>query len=50
MTREAAEQISHALDQRVVLRMDENLGDQILAGILDQALACVLGEGERKIS
>lgn len=41
MAREATEQISHALDQRVVLRMDENLGDQILAGILDQAFTCV---------
>lgn len=39
MASKTAQQIAHALYQRIVLRMDENLGDQILAGILDQTFA-----------
>jgi len=36
---ETAKQVSHALDQRIVLRVDEHLRDQILAGILDEPFA-----------
>lgn len=35
VAREAAQQVSHALDQRIVLRMDQYFGNQILAGKLN---------------
>lgn len=37
---EAAKQVAHALDQRIVLGMDEHLRHQVLAGILYESFAC----------
>jgi len=45
----AAEQVSHALDQRVVLRVDEHLRHQILAGILDESFAWKKEKGTNKV-